>query len=218
MSLPYAYLFVPGDAERKIDKAASGDAGAIILDLEDSVAPARKDEALRITRDFLSARPARPSPPEIWVRLNAADPDTALAELTALPLGRITGVFHPKLPAHDQLVRMGHWLDALEKRDGLVATSIKIVGIISESADALVGEQTASLARGHPRLRGYYLGRRRPVGRPGACAADDCGASRSPDRGIGPTALSVYGRGGRGRGHRQHQHGDSRCRCAGRDL
>lgn len=159
MSLPYAYLFVPGDSERKIDKAANGDADAIILDLEDSVTPARRDEAVRIVRDFLSSDcSSRTAGPEIWVRLNAADPDMALGELSALPLERLAGVFHPKLAGGDQLVRMGHWLDALEKRDGLAALSIRIVGIITETAAAIVGQRAATLACGHPRLRGYTWG------------------------------------------------------------
>ena len=37
-------LFVPGDSERKMLKAARSGADALILDLEDSVAQARKSE------------------------------------------------------------------------------------------------------------------------------------------------------------------------------
>lgn len=161
MPLPYAYLFVPGDDEHKIEKAVSGDAGAIILDLEDSVSPAHKDLALRTTRDFLASdrlSQQEIATPELWVRLNTTDPDTALAELSALPLARLTGVFYPKLAAHDSLVRMGHWLDALERRDEKMGQPVQIVGIITESARALVSESAASLARAHPRLRGYTWG------------------------------------------------------------
>ena len=38
-------LFVPGDSERKFAKAATVGADALILDLEDAVAPAKKSEA-----------------------------------------------------------------------------------------------------------------------------------------------------------------------------
>lgn len=154
---PRSYLFVPGDSARKIDKAASSSADAIILDLEDSVAPSRKDEALRTTRDFLGAWQPGADAPEVWVRANAIDSNMALAELSALPLARLAGVFYPKLASHSQLAQMGHWLDALEQRDGL-AQPVRIVGIITESAAALAGEQAATLARGHPRLRGYAWG------------------------------------------------------------
>jgi len=46
-------LFVPGDSEEKLDKALRVGADALILDLEDSVAPQAKDAARRITLAFL---------------------------------------------------------------------------------------------------------------------------------------------------------------------
>ena len=157
MSTPRAYLFVPGDAPRKMDKALTAGADAVILDLEDSVAPARKADALTAVAAFLDARPAD-AMPEFWVRVNAAEPTAALAELAALPLARIAGIVHPKLERHDQLERMGAGLDALEARDGLPVGGTRILGIVTETADALVGEHGSSLARGHPRLRGYSWG------------------------------------------------------------
>ena len=47
-------LFVPGDSERKLEKGASSGADALILDLEDSVAPSRKAEARRIVAAYLA--------------------------------------------------------------------------------------------------------------------------------------------------------------------
>ena len=35
-------LFVPGDSPRKFERAAAGEADALVLDLEDSVAPEAK--------------------------------------------------------------------------------------------------------------------------------------------------------------------------------
>ncbi|MES1929567.1 citrate lyase subunit beta [Salinisphaera dokdonensis CL-ES53] len=152
-----SYLFVPGDSARKMDKAAQSAAHALILDLEDSVAEANKAEALATTCEFLRTTEVSHER-EFWVRLNAADPARALAELAALPLDRVTGVFHPKLEDRGQLNRMGDWLDALEARDGVAMGSTGIVGIITETATALVGAQASSLAQGHPRLRGYSWG------------------------------------------------------------
>ena len=53
-----AYLFVPGDSERKFTRACSGAAQALILDLEDSVAPDQKIEARRIVQGMLRQAPA----------------------------------------------------------------------------------------------------------------------------------------------------------------
>ena len=152
-----SYLFVPGDSARKMEKAAQSAAHALILDLEDSVAAANKTQALSTTCEFLRTADVA-GPRELWVRLNASDPARALAELATLPLDRVTGVFHPKLENREQLLRMGHWLDALEARDGLARGATGIVGIITETATAMVGTQASSLAEGHPRLRGYSWG------------------------------------------------------------
>ncbi len=51
-------LFVPGDSERKFKGAASG-ADALILDLEDSVAPAQKAAARRLVAKLLDDRAER---------------------------------------------------------------------------------------------------------------------------------------------------------------
>lgn len=40
-----SYLFVPGDQPQRFPKALASSADAVIIDLEDAVAPARKDAA-----------------------------------------------------------------------------------------------------------------------------------------------------------------------------
>src|SRR5205807_8040256 len=47
-------LFVPGDSPKKLEKGAASDADALIVDLEDSVAPDRKAAARTTTRGFLN--------------------------------------------------------------------------------------------------------------------------------------------------------------------
>ena len=43
--LPRTYLFVPGNRPERFDKALASGADAIVLDLEDAVAPAAKADA-----------------------------------------------------------------------------------------------------------------------------------------------------------------------------
>lgn len=152
---PRSYLFVPGDAPQKMEKAAKGAADALILDLEDSVAPERKDDALKIVRDFLLAAPAEGSP-LYYVRLNGTQPERALNELAALPLAPLAGIVWPKLSSVAQLDPLSYALDALEARDGLARGHVGIVGIITETAASLLAG--ADLGRGHPRLQGYTWG------------------------------------------------------------
>ncbi|MBU6253218.1 MAG: CoA ester lyase, partial [Alphaproteobacteria bacterium] len=47
-------LFIPGDSEKKLAKVAGCGADAVILDLEDSVAPAQKADARKRVADFLA--------------------------------------------------------------------------------------------------------------------------------------------------------------------
>ena len=60
-----SYLYVPADRPEMLAKAAGRGADALIVDLEDAVAPSRKLEARRILADFL------PGPIETWVRVNS---------------------------------------------------------------------------------------------------------------------------------------------------
>ena len=50
-----SFLFVPGDSERKIEKSRGSNADALVLDLEDSVAPARKAVAREMIGAYLKA-------------------------------------------------------------------------------------------------------------------------------------------------------------------
>ena len=46
-------LFVPGDSERKMEKAITNEADALILDLEDSVSPDRTAVARGMVAEYL---------------------------------------------------------------------------------------------------------------------------------------------------------------------
>lgn len=50
---PRSWLFVPGDSEKKLGKAMATGAHAVIVDLEDAVAPAAKPQARVLARDWL---------------------------------------------------------------------------------------------------------------------------------------------------------------------
>ena len=60
-------LFIPGDSERKLSKGEASPADALILDLEDSVAPNRTPVARNLVRAYLDGRPDR-SRQQLWVR------------------------------------------------------------------------------------------------------------------------------------------------------
>lgn len=61
-------LYVPGDRPDRFEKAVGAGAHLVILDLEDAVAPDRKDAAREAVRTWLAQRPE--SGPVIQVRVN----------------------------------------------------------------------------------------------------------------------------------------------------
>ncbi len=66
-----SFLFVPGDSEKKLGKGAGSGADALILDLEDAVAPSRKALARDLVAAYLAAR--EPGSPRLYVRINPLD-------------------------------------------------------------------------------------------------------------------------------------------------
>ena len=64
-----SFLYVPGSEERKLAKAQTLGADAVILDLEDSVAPERKAEARERISGLLRGTPNRAI--EWLIRLNS---------------------------------------------------------------------------------------------------------------------------------------------------
>ena len=84
-------LFVPGDRPERFAKAAATGADAIILDLEDSVVPARKAEARQAVRAYLAERRST-----VFVRVNPLDSPFVDADLAALADVRPDGLVLPK--------------------------------------------------------------------------------------------------------------------------
>jgi len=98
-------LFVPGDRPDRMIKALASGADALILDLEDSVAPARKAEAREAVVDFL--RGERPIP--ILVRINPVGGPYANDDLVALREVRAEGIMLPKAEGAASIHALASW-------------------------------------------------------------------------------------------------------------
>ncbi|MEA3045656.1 MAG: citrate lyase subunit beta / citryl-CoA lyase [Sphingomonadales bacterium] len=85
-------LFVPGDRPDRMEKALGAGADALILDLEDAVAPAAKAEARRHVAEFLEAN----SRSRLWVRVNPLDSPEHDRDLAAILHSHPDGVVLPK--------------------------------------------------------------------------------------------------------------------------
>lgn len=85
-------LFVPGDRPDRMEKALRAGADALILDLEDAVAPSGKPEARRHVAAFLNAN----STVQLWVRINPLDNDESDRDLAAILSSHPDGIVLPK--------------------------------------------------------------------------------------------------------------------------
>ncbi len=154
---PRSFLFVPGDSEKKLVRARDAGADALILDLEDSVAPARKIRARDMVATALQAS-ALPEAhgPQAWVRINPLD-EGGIADLAGVVRQGLAGIMIPKIGGVADVIRLGHYLDVMEAHQGLPVGSIQILPVATETPRApfgLAGFSDAVL----PRLLGLTWG------------------------------------------------------------
>jgi len=150
MSMLRSFLFIPGDSEKKLGKADTSGADALILDLEDAVAPPNKMAARAMVREFLLARPRADRVSQLWVRINPLDTDLALGDLAAIVQGAPDGIMLPKANGPADVRQLSHYLDALEAHSGLEPGSVRILPVATETAIApfrLGDYATAGLVR-----------------------------------------------------------------------
>ena len=96
---PLTWLYVPGDRPDRIEKAIASAAHAVIVDLEDGVAPAAKSEA----RANLPGLLERPRDKPVYVRVNARNAD----DLRAVAGLAIAGVHVPKVARPEDVPAVG---------------------------------------------------------------------------------------------------------------
>jgi citrate lyase subunit beta/citryl-CoA lyase len=93
-------LYMPGTNARAIDKARSLPVDAVILDLEDSIAPDAKETA---RAQVMEAVAAGFGPREVVVRINALDSEWWLEDVNAAAKALPDAVLVPKVSSPDQL-------------------------------------------------------------------------------------------------------------------
>ncbi len=148
-----SFLYVPGSEERKLAKAQTLGADAVILDLEDSVAPERKTEARDRIAGLLRAEPNAAI--EWLIRLNAATSAHFDADLACAVTASPDGLVIPKVEDPGTLQEVDRRLAAAERTAGRPAGSLKVFAMI-ESARAVLN--ACAIASATARLQGLILG------------------------------------------------------------
>lgn len=150
-------LFIPGDSEKKLAKGDEIGADALILDLEDSVAAARRPAARDLVAAYLAARPRASRTSKLWVRINPLDTSDAQVDLAAVVAGAPDGVVLPKIDGPQDVLRLAQMLDRAEAQTGLAPGLIAILPVATETPAATLQLSHFSNAK-LPRLLGLTWG------------------------------------------------------------
>jgi citrate lyase subunit beta/citryl-CoA lyase len=166
-------LFVPGDDADKLARALASDADALILDLLDGVAPARKDQSRTSLRDFIFGARQLKQRPRLFVRINGLETDLCLEDLDAVMPAGPDGIVLPKCRSGADVQQLGARLAVREAECGLPDGASAILPLVTETAGSLFG--LASYAGSSRRLLGLAWGLQEMA------AALGAQASRLPD-------------------------------------
>ena len=115
-----------------MEKALNSGADALILDLEDSVTERAKPGARDLVANFLK-RPRMLDDPELWVRINPIFGPHAAFDLAAVVAAGPAGIVLPKPDSADDVNRLCRQLSELEAAGGLIAGSVRVLPIATET-------------------------------------------------------------------------------------
>jgi citrate lyase subunit beta/citryl-CoA lyase len=136
-ALMRSLLFCPADGGSKLDKAFASGADAVIVDLEDSIAPDRKAAARASAAAFLRQAQAQSPRPVLLVRVNGLSTGLTDADLDAVVPARPDAILLPKADGGASVMQADTKLAAREAQAGLAAGHVKIVAQAIETAAGL---------------------------------------------------------------------------------
>ena len=127
-------LFVPGDSRKKLDKAMASGADLLLIDLEDSVDMAAKEEARKVTSAFVMEHRLTPDRPRLFVRVNGLTSGLADADLDGVMPAAPDGIVLPKTVGGADVAHLGAKLAVREAEYGLDDGATRILAIATENA------------------------------------------------------------------------------------
>ncbi len=138
--VPYrSILFVPGHKPAWTAKALSAGADCVVLDLEDSVPADRKVDARQLVANSIKEIRERDDRVGLFVRVNPLDTRMTGADLEAVVVPGLTGVFAPKISSAVDVVRYDALLDHFETRNGVAGLEyivpVEMIGAIQNARE-----------------------------------------------------------------------------------
>jgi len=130
MALNRSFLFAPGNVPRRVEKALTLEADAVIVDLEDSVAASEKTATRKAVAEALT----RPRRGRGYVRVNAASTPYCYGDLVETIHKGVEGVLLPKVESAAELHAIDWLLTCLEHERGIAEGSIDLMPQVETAA------------------------------------------------------------------------------------
>jgi len=130
LSLNRSFLFAPGNHPRRVEKALSLGADAVILDLEDAVATSDKAAARKPVAEALKG----PRRCRDYVRPNAPSSPFCYQDLVETLHDKVDGVVLPKVESAADLHAIDWLMAALEREHGIAEGSIDLIPMVETAA------------------------------------------------------------------------------------
>ena len=146
-------LFLPGNTPNIIVNGEILGADAVILDLEDAVAPAEKDSARVLVRNAISRMGFGRC--EVIVRINSIDTPYWKKDLDAIMPVKPSLIMPPKTGCAEDVRRVDAYMTEVEARLGMPQGGIGLIPLIET---ALGVENAYQIASASPRVKAIFLG------------------------------------------------------------
>jgi citrate lyase subunit beta / citryl-CoA lyase len=130
MNLNRSFLFAPGNVARRVEKALTLEADAVIVDLEDSVATGEKAATRKQVAEALS----RPRRGRGYVRVNALSSEFCYRDLVETLHRKVDGVVVPKIESAADLHAVDWLMANLEREFGAEPGTIDLIPQIETAA------------------------------------------------------------------------------------
>lgn len=146
-------LFLPGNTPNIIINGEILGADAVILDLEDAVAPTEKDSARILVRNAIQLMGFGKC--EVIVRINSTDTDFWMKDLDAIIPVKPNLIMPPKIGCAEDVQRVDEYITKLEEKLGMEKNSVKLIPLIETTLGV---ENAFSIASSTERVAAIFLG------------------------------------------------------------
>jgi citrate lyase subunit beta / citryl-CoA lyase len=130
VTLNRSFLFAPANVARRVEKALTLPADAVILDLEDSVATAEKVATRKLAVQALQAKGRA----RVYVRVNAPSTPFCHGDLLEVIQEGIDGLVVPKIESAADLHAVDWVMAARERERGIPEGSVDLMPIVETAA------------------------------------------------------------------------------------